>query len=50
MKPPERHSFKPRNPFVAPALQRKAGSHQPNQKQERQRHQRELRQSIDTLH
>lgn len=42
--------LKPRNPLVAAALQRKAGSHQPNHKQERQRLQRELRQFIDTLH
>lgn len=50
MRTPKRGPSKPRNPLVVPALQRKAGDHQPNTKQERQRLKRELRQSTDTLH
>lgn len=42
--------LKPRNPLVAPVMQRKAGSHQPSNKQERQRLKRELRRSTDTMH
>lgn len=50
MRTPKRGTSKPRNPLVAPAMQRKAGSHQPNNKQERQRLKRELRRSNDNMH
>jgi hypothetical protein len=36
----------PRNPLVAPALQRKAGSHRPSRKSERQTGQQQLRQAL----
>lgn len=35
-----------RNPLVAPALQRKAGSHRKSRKSERQAEQRALRQAL----
>ena len=41
---------KPRNPLVAPALQRKAGSHDKTRKQERQQLNTALRQGKDVLH
>lgn len=50
MRTPKRGTSKPRSPLVAPAMQRKAGSHQPNSKQERQRVKRELRRSTDNMH
>lgn len=50
MRTPKRGTSKPRNPLVAPVMQRKAGSHQPNKKQERQRLKRELRRSNDNMH
>lgn len=50
MRTPKRGSSKPRNPLVAPAMQRKAGSHQSNNKQERQRLKRELRRSTESMH
>lgn len=37
----------PRNPLVAPALQRKAGSHRKSRKSERQAQQRALRKSLE---
>ena len=36
----------PRNPFVIAAKRRRAGSHRPSQKAERQQHARELRQQL----
>lgn len=36
----------PRNPFVVAAKRRRAGSHRPSQKAERQQHARELRQQL----
>jgi len=50
MKTHKRGTSKPRNPLVAPALLRKAGSHQPNRKQERQRLKREMCKSNDDMH
>ena len=50
MKTPKLGPSKPRNPLVAPALLRKAGSHQPNRKQERQRLKREMCKSNDDMH
>ena len=38
----------PRNPLVAPALQRKAGSHRKSHKSERQAQQRALRKALAT--
>jgi hypothetical protein len=40
---------KPRNPLVAPAMQRKAGSHQKTTKQERLQHKAALRRDKDVL-
>lgn len=40
-------SSKPRNPLVAPALQRKAGSHDKTRKQARQQLKQALRRQID---
>lgn len=37
---------KPRNPLVAPALQRKAGTHRKSHKSERQAQQRALRRAL----
>ncbi len=37
---------KPRNPLVVPALQRKAGSHHPSRKAQRQDQQRALRREL----
>ena len=42
-------SGKPRNPLVAPALQRKAGSHRKRSKQERQQQKAALRRDKDSL-
>ncbi len=39
---------KPRNPLVAPALQRKAGSHRKSHKSERQAQQRALKRELGT--
>jgi hypothetical protein len=39
---------KPRNPFVAPALQRKAGSHRKGERSERQQAARDLRRVLDS--
>lgn len=50
MKTHKRGTSKPRNPLVAPAMQRKAGSHQPKNKQERQRLKSELRKSNENFH
>ncbi len=50
MRKPKNRFLKPRNPLVAPALQRKAGSHGKNNKQERQRLKAHLRRESDTLH
>jgi hypothetical protein len=50
MRMPKRGLHKPRNPLVAPALQRKAGSHEKTHKQDRQKLKAELRRSTDTLH
>jgi hypothetical protein len=41
---------KPRNPLVAPASQRKAGSHERNAKQERQLLKQALRREREQLH
>lgn len=40
---------KPRNPFVAAAMRRKAGSHQPGAGARRQQAGRDLRREIDRL-
>jgi hypothetical protein len=37
---------KPRNPLVAPAMQRKAGAHTPSKAQARQAAQKEIRQAL----
>lgn len=50
MRMPKRGFRKPRNPLVAPALQRKAGSHDKTNKQERQKLKSALRRDADTLH
>lgn len=50
MRTPKRGLRKPRNPLVAPALQRKAGSHDKTNKQDRQKLKADLRRSNDTLH
>jgi hypothetical protein len=42
-------TLKPRNPFVAASLQRKAGSHRPSQGAMRQREQGALRREIERL-
>jgi hypothetical protein len=42
-------TLKPRNPFVAASLQRKAGSHRPSQGALRQREQGALRREIERL-
>lgn len=42
--------LKPRNPLVAPALQRKAGSHEKTSKQDRQKLKAELRRHTDRFH
>jgi hypothetical protein len=39
---------KPRNPLVAPALQRKAGTHRKSRKSERQAQQRALKRELNT--
>lgn len=44
MRSPKKGLGKPRNPLVAPALNRKAGSHRKTSKQERQQLKNELRQ------
>lgn len=43
MRTPKKGLGKPRNPLVAPAMQRKAGSHQKTNKQARQQLKSELR-------
>jgi hypothetical protein len=40
---------KPRNPLVAPAAQRKAGSHRKSKSTERQREKRALKQELQRL-
>lgn len=50
MRTPKRGLRRPRNPLVAPALQRKAGSHEKTNKQERQKLKTELRRSNHTVH
>lgn len=50
MKTPKRALRKPRNPLVAAALQRKAGSHEKTNKQDRQKLKTALRRDTDTLH
>ena len=50
MRTPKRALRKPRNPFVAPALQRKAGSHDKTNKQERQKLKTELRRNQHKVH
>ncbi len=37
---------KPRNPLVAPSLQRRAGQHRPSHKRERQEQQRALQREL----
>lgn len=44
MRTPKNRLGKPRNPLVAPALNRKAGSHRKTNKQERQQLKNALRQ------
>lgn len=47
MKPPlKRRVPKPRNPYVAPALQRKAGAHEQSPGARRQAEKRALRKSL----
>lgn len=41
---------KPRNPLVAPSLQRKAGTHQKSRKHERLKAQADLRREQSKLH
>lgn len=50
MRTPKRGLRKPRNPLVAPALQRKAGSHDKSNKQERQQLKTELRRGQHNVH
>jgi hypothetical protein len=50
MRTPKRVLRKPRNPFVAPAMQRKAGSHDKSNKQDRQKLKTELRRHTDRFH
>jgi hypothetical protein len=44
------HSRKPRNPLVAPALFRRAGSHGGDVRRARQQAERALRLELDRLH